>query len=67
MQSPCKLHGNIKIKHISAITHQISTKVETSSLFKRKLKKQRKKPLFVQFPGNLHIISKTKQNSAIES
>ena len=65
MQSPGKLPGNIKIKHISAITHHNSTKVEILSLFRQSLKRKEKNHIFGQFPGNLHVISKIKQTSAI--
>ena len=49
MQSPGKLPGNITIKHISAITHQNSTKIKTLSFFRQSLKSKEENHFFCSF------------------
>ena len=71
MQYPGKLPSISKIKHISAITHQNSTKFETEAPLSTSIKtKATKLPLSVQFPSKLpsnskiqHIAAITHQNS----
>ena len=66
MQYPGKLTGISKIKHISAITHQNSTKFETEAPLSPSIKTKTKKlHLSMQFPGKLPGISKIKHISAI--
>ena len=48
MQSPGKLPGNIKIKHISAITHQNSTNLKLY-LFRQSLKSKEKNHFLCSF------------------
>ena len=66
MQFPGKLPSISKIKHISAITHQNSTKFETYAPLYPSIKTKAKNlHLSVQFPGKLPGISKIKHISAI--
>ena len=60
MQFPGKLPGISKIKNISAITHQNSTKYETFAYLKPKLKDQGKKILYLCiFPANYQASAKS--------
>ena len=60
MQYPGKLPGISKIKHISAITHQNSTKFETQALLSPSIKTKAKKCTYpCSFPANYPASAKS--------